>query len=134
MIKICVYLLEESHVNRSLIIGTLVEANYKPVLDQAVKHFKSFTEEEAPLSPDLRLPCYNAAVKVLGKEGYEAVLKIYESSDLNEEKVRVGRNIYTIVGFFRKRNPSTGVFCHLSFSFGRCDASVLWELPRTPLF
>mmetsp|Transcript_2930 Transcript_2930/g.13764 ORF Transcript_2930/g.13764 Transcript_2930/m.13764 type:complete len:116 (-) Transcript_2930:609-956(-) len=72
---------------RSQVIGSLIEFEHDETMTEAVARFKSFVSGEAELIPDLRLPCYFAAVEVLGKEGYDAVMKIYKESDLNEEMV-----------------------------------------------
>ncbi|KAJ8903626.1 hypothetical protein NDN08_004728 [Rhodosorus marinus] len=89
----------ESHIQsllRSQVLGSLIEFEHEGTMSEAVARFKSFVSGEAELLPDLRLPCYFAAVEVLGKEGYDAVMQIYKETDLNEEMVRCMRALGAI--------------------------------------
>mmetsp|Transcript_7714 Transcript_7714/g.23359 ORF Transcript_7714/g.23359 Transcript_7714/m.23359 type:complete len:870 (-) Transcript_7714:67-2676(-) len=89
----------EPHIQsllRSLLIGTLIDFEHGPTINEAVKRFKQYTEQGTDLSPDLRLCCYNAAVMSLGEDGYSTVKKLYLDTELNEEKVRCIRALGAI--------------------------------------
>eukprot|EP01080_Neovahlkampfia_damariscottae_P011786 gene11786-5123_t len=83
---------DESHLNallRSLIISNLGEFDDKETIETAKEKFLSFVKDNSVVSPDLRAPFYQIMFKHGGEEAYNAILKIFETTTLNEERVRI---------------------------------------------
>jgi len=59
------------------------------VIDEARKRFTAHSSGSAALSADLRHAVYSTVLKHGTVDDYEQLLKLYRSSDLQEEKVRI---------------------------------------------
>jgi len=82
----------ETHLDsllRGLIISDLGKFGDSEIIDEVKKLFVSFVKDNSTIIPDLRTAFYNIAIKNIGKNAYDEILKIYNSTDLNEEQVRI---------------------------------------------
>lgn len=78
-------------MERSLTIGQLGTAGYKPVVDEANRRLKAFVADAKanPLSGDLRGAVYSIACKNGGWNEREMLYKLYQESNSAEEKGRI---------------------------------------------
>ena len=83
---------DESHLNsllRSLIISNLGSFDDKETIAIAKEKFPAFVKDNSVVVPDLRTPFYQIMFKHGGDEAYNEILKIFETTTLNEERVRI---------------------------------------------
>ncbi|PAA92140.1 hypothetical protein BOX15_Mlig013866g1 [Macrostomum lignano] len=76
---------------RSVLIGCLGRAGHESVLAEAKAKFAKHCSGECPITPDLRACVYSTVLANGGVEEFEAVLKLLEKTDMQEEKVRILR-------------------------------------------
>lgn len=84
----------ESHLDtllRSLVLGKLIAFNCSKTVDEAKRRFNLHVEGKQSLPADLRMACYRAVLQTADKTVYEDMLRLYRSSDLQEEKDRISR-------------------------------------------
>uniref|UniRef100_A0A1I8IMR1 Aminopeptidase n=1 Tax=Macrostomum lignano TaxID=282301 RepID=A0A1I8IMR1_9PLAT len=75
---------------RSVLIGCLGRAGHESVLAEAKAKFAKHCSGECPITPDLRACVYSTVLANGGVEEFEAVLKLLEKTDMQEEKPRPG--------------------------------------------
>lgn len=83
---------DESHLDkllRSLIIGQLGSFDDEETIKIGQEKFKEFIKDMTTVSPDLRSALYSINFKYGSSEDYDAILKIYSTTTLNEERVRI---------------------------------------------
>eukprot|EP01027_Heterolobosea_sp_BB2_P027304 GEZU01042623.1.p1 GENE.GEZU01042623.1~~GEZU01042623.1.p1 ORF type:complete len:482 (+),score=192.53 GEZU01042623.1:249-1694(+) len=82
----------ESHLTsmlRALMVRNLVKYNHPETAQAAVERFHRYLEEGPQcVVPDLRGSVYAAAIKNGGEKEYEEVLKVFRTTDLQEERIR----------------------------------------------
>jgi len=83
----------ESDLNtllRAMVIESLVGLGEESVIAEAKKRFHNFINNNVSIPADLRYAIYKVMASS-SEEGYEAILKIYRTADLHEEKLRALR-------------------------------------------
>jgi len=86
----------ESHLRsmkRSLVMANLFKFNDKATIEKALSKFADFQKDPSSLIPDLREVVYSAVAKYGNSDMFQQVWNIYQTSDLNEEKMRVLKGI-----------------------------------------
>lgn len=84
----------ENHLDtllRSLVLNRLVSCGYRATIDEAKRRFELHTGGEQLLTADLRSTCYMAVMRTGDTATYEAMLRLYRATDLQEEKDRISR-------------------------------------------
>ncbi len=82
---------EDSHIDimlRSLALRNLGSYGDVPTIEEAKERFRNFVNGGS-LDPDLRHTVYRLVAENGGEEEFERLLRIYDSTDLHEEKNRV---------------------------------------------
>jgi puromycin-sensitive aminopeptidase len=82
----------ETHLDsllRGVIIYDLGKYGDKETKEEVKELFKKFINDNSVVLPDLRSAFYSIAIKNIGKEALDEIIKIFKSTDLNEEKVRI---------------------------------------------
>ncbi|KAG2374812.1 hypothetical protein C9374_010556 [Naegleria lovaniensis] len=79
-------------MKRTLVMNTLLQYKDEKTIQQALSKFENFLNNPQSLIPDLRSVAYSAAV-MHGRDSFQQVWRVYESSDLTEEKIRVLKSI-----------------------------------------
>lgn len=82
-----------SRMLRSLVVGRLGRAGDPDVIEESRKRFARHCDGSQPLPADLRSAIYGIVLKHGGTSEYEAMMKLLQSSDLQEEKVRILRSL-----------------------------------------
>lgn len=72
----------------SIVHGLLVLVNEPSIIQSSLAMFAAHHRKDELIHPDLRQSVYTAYVQAGGKEAYETILNLYESSDLSEERRR----------------------------------------------
>lgn len=81
---------------RELILSRITLLDNPEIAEEAKERFDKHLKSEFILPPDLRAPCYIAALRG-GFEGiFETLLDHYETSNMMEEKERIGRALGAI--------------------------------------
>jgi puromycin-sensitive aminopeptidase len=78
---------------RGLVIGSLGKADDKAVVAEAKKRFAAHCSGSSEIPADLRSSIYSVALRHGGESEFESLLKLYRSSDLQEERVRILRSL-----------------------------------------
>jgi len=77
---------------RAVVIGKAGGSGDSKVIEEAKKRFAAFVQGDTKaLVADLRFTVYSLVIKNGGTEEYEAVLNIYKTAELHEEKIRALR-------------------------------------------
>lgn len=85
---------QERHLDtllRGLVLGRLSWLDDEETIAEAKKRFDAHVNSSQILSADLRSACYKTVLRAGGEEVYSALLKLYRSVDLHEEKDRISR-------------------------------------------
>jgi len=75
---------------RSLLLGRMGHYGEPSTVDEARQRFRRFVEA-SELAPDIRVAVYTTVAEHGADAEYDALLKIYSGTDLQEERVRVLR-------------------------------------------
>ncbi|XP_078080307.1 puromycin-sensitive aminopeptidase isoform X1 [Mustelus asterias] len=84
----------EGHLDallRGLVLGKLGKAGHQPTIEEARRRFKDHVEGKQFLPADLRSPVYLTVLKHGDSTTLDAMLKLHNQADLQEEKVRIER-------------------------------------------
>jgi len=73
---------------RAAVLNALQEFGDPATIETCKTRFAGFLKDPKSLPADLRVPVYFAAVKNGGQEEVDALIRLHDESDLNEEKVR----------------------------------------------
>jgi len=76
---------------RSLVIGRIGRAGDQSVINESRKRFEAHCSGSSVLVADLRHAVYSTVVKHGTVDDYEKLLKLYKTTDLMEEKIRILR-------------------------------------------
>jgi puromycin-sensitive aminopeptidase len=82
----------ETHLDallRSLMISQLGACDDEDTIKIAKEKFPLFIKDNSVVAPDLRSAFYQIIFKHGGEEAYEELLKIFKTTTLNEERVRI---------------------------------------------
>ena len=82
----------ESHLTsltRPIVMSSLLKYKDQQTIDKALEMFDEFQKNHEALIPDLRGVAYSAATKYGDAEKFQQVFNVYQTSELNEERVRV---------------------------------------------
>lgn len=86
----------ETHLDtllRGLVLGRLAWLDDENMVKEAKERFRKYLVDGQGLPADLRSACYRAVLRACGQEMYDALLKLYRSADLHEEKDRISRSL-----------------------------------------
>lgn len=89
----------ESHLDtllRSMVIGRLARFKDEAVLAEAKKRLEAHIAGAAIIPADIRGVVYQAAASTADRKLYDALLKLYRSADLQEEKNRVSAALASV--------------------------------------
>ncbi|XP_059468459.1 puromycin-sensitive aminopeptidase isoform X2 [Neocloeon triangulifer] len=86
----------ESHLDtllRSLVIGRLGWLGHEDIVNEARIRFEKHISGEQQLPADLRSPVYRTVLAAGDAATFDTMLKLYRSTDLQEEKDRISRGL-----------------------------------------
>jgi len=83
----------ETKLLRALIIRGLGASKYGPVKDKAQEMFRNFLLKGEPIHPDLRNAIFLIGSKFGTTEDFEALLKFYKETDVEDDKERALRRL-----------------------------------------
>jgi puromycin-sensitive aminopeptidase len=82
----------ESHLDtllRGLIIGNLGSYGDKEIVEIAKKKFVEFNKDNSAVAPDMRSTLYGVIFEHGTNEDFDAIMNLYKTTTLNEERVRI---------------------------------------------
>lgn len=89
----------ETHLDtlcRSLILGRMVWLDEPSAIKEANKRFESHIGDGPTIPADLRNACYKTVLRAGDKNTFDKMLKLYRSSDMQEEKNRISQALGAI--------------------------------------
>ena len=81
---------------RNLLLGSMIAFDDPEVIAEAEHRFTAYVERDEPIQADLRSIVYKAALRSGSRSTYNALLRIYRETTLQEEKDRVASALGTI--------------------------------------
>ncbi|KAF5273236.1 hypothetical protein FQA39_LY07567 [Lamprigera yunnana] len=131
----------EKHLDtllRGLVLGRLAWLDHDNTVKEATVRFAKHTGSGPYLQADLRSACYRAVLRAGDKNVFNAMLKLYRSADLHEEKDRISRALGAtkdeallgqVLDFAMSeevRSQDT-VFVIMSVSVSRAGRELAWQ-------
>jgi len=82
---------DEQHVislARTLVLTALGNSSHQETVTYALERFREYLKNPESVPADLRIPVYFSAVKFGDRFEFDAILNLYRTTSLNEEKIR----------------------------------------------
>ncbi|XP_067931273.1 puromycin-sensitive aminopeptidase-like [Watersipora subatra] len=90
---------------RALVVSKLGHSGHNDTMQEAMSRFEQHISGEKSLDADLRSAVYGTVIKKGDKSHFDKLMKVYETSELSEEKVRVLR----VLGYVKDEEQITNV-------------------------